>query len=265
MAAGLGKRRPAREVALITGGSRGLGLAAARSLLEAGAQVAIVGRDAARLRRSRASLEREFERPVLAIRGDLGAPGTAGRVVARALRRFGRIDTVIAAAGDVAVGSLAALDHGAWQAAFAAKFFGHIALFRNVETHLRARGTGLLIALTGATGYEPSPDNLAAGAVNAALQNAMKALANDFGPAGIRVLTISPGPFLTDRLRTIARRQQRAAPDAALAKRFARDVPLGRIGDPTELGALVRFLHSPHSAFLHGTTIVMDGGKRRSA
>lgn len=260
----LAKGHAGSTVALVTGGSRGLGLAAARSLLQSGVRVAIVGRDRKRLLNVSALLKREFGPQLLAIQADVAVHGTAKLVVAETLQRFHRIDTVVAAAGDVPVGSLESLDHGDWQAAFGGKLFGHIALFREVQDHMRTRGSGLLIGLTGATGKEPAFSNIAAGAVNAAFQNVMKALARDLGPTGIRVMTISPGPFLTDRLRTIAGRRGRIPSDNALAKQFSQDVPLGRIGEPAELGAIVRFLHSPESAFLHGTTIVVDGGKQRS-
>jgi 3-oxoacyl-[acyl-carrier protein] reductase len=264
MVARLAKAQAGSTVALVTGGSRGLGLAAAKSLLQAGMRVAIVGRDKERLHSVSGLLQREFGPHLLVIRADVAVRGAARRAVAQTLQRFHRIDTVVAAAGDVPVGSLESLEHGDWQTAFAGKLFGHIALFREVQGHMRARGSGLLIGLTGATGKEPTAGNIAAGAVNAAFQNVMKALARDLGPAGIRVLTISPGPFLTDRLRTIAQKGGRMPSDSVLASRFSADVPLGRVGDPAELGAIVRFLHTPESAFLHGTTIVLDGGKQRS-
>lgn len=255
-----------QQVALITGGSRGLGLAAARGLLASGIQVAIVGRNKERLRRTCTELENEFNLTVLAIHAELGTQAVARSVVARTLDKLGRLDTVIAAAGDVPVGTLASLDDEAWRTAFEGKLFGHIALFREAEEHLRAQGSGLLIALTGSTGYEPSAANIAAGAVNAALQNAMKAIAEDLGTSRIRVLSISPGPFLTDRLRTIAgaSRGQDAVSDAEVKEQFANAVPLGRIGEPWELGALIQFLSSRSADFLHGTTIVIDGGKLRT-
>lgn len=257
-------RSVGRETALVTGGSRGLGLAAARSLLEAGHEVAILARNPERLRTAQTRLQREFHRPVVGICGDLAAQGTARRAVSQTLRRFGRLDVIVAAAGDVPVGSLDSLSLKDWQAAFGSKVFGHISLFREAFPHLCKHGTGLLLALTGATGKEPSASNLAAGATNAALQNVMRALADQFGPMGVRVLTVSPGPFRTDRLRTIARRQGLRCSVDEVAQRFAKGIPLGRIGDPAELGALVRFLSSPQAAFLHGATIVIDGGKQRA-
>jgi 3-oxoacyl-[acyl-carrier protein] reductase len=261
------ERRLEGRRALITGGSGGLGGAIAEELAREGAEVAICGRDRGRLEQVAATVSAASGgRVVRVVTLDLAETGAAERTVAAAAAELGGIDILVNGAGAPADGRLEDLPGEAWRRSFEIKVFGAFDMARLALSHLRQSKAGVIVTLSGSLGREPTSGNIVSGAMNAALENGMKALASDLAAAGIRVVTVRPGPFETERIVTMMEhRSRREGISMAEARRLAQAaVPLARFGRPEELARLVAFVVSDDAAFLTGTVVALDGGGQRS-
>lgn len=248
--------------ALVTGGTGGLGAAIARELATAGVAVAVAGRDRTRLQEQAEQLRKTADVPCAGLELDLLKDGDAARVVNEAVAQLGHLEILVNCAGAPADGRLSDLSLADWQRSFNVKVFGAFELARAALPHLARSGAGTIVTLSGMRAHTPAPGAIIPGAMNAALENGMTALALEVASQGIRVLTVSPGPFMTARLGTIF---ERVAADSGMTaadvqSRQAGKVPIGRFGDPAEIGRLVRFLVSDEAGYLTGSVVTIDGG-----
>jgi 3-oxoacyl-[acyl-carrier protein] reductase len=247
---------------LVSGASGGLGSAIAFELARTGAALALCSRSVERNAALAERIRAQTARDAAAIALDLSAPQSAERAVEAAVHALGGLDGLIHCAGDPADGRLENVPPQAWRESFEVKVFGAFDLARAALPHLKKSGRGVIIALTGSRARAPMPEGIVSGAMNAALENGMKALALDLAEHGIRVLTVSPGPFDTARLRNAFDRRgaaSRSDPERLAAEAKQR-VPLRRFGEPLEVARLVAFLASSDAGFITGTTIGIDGG-----
>jgi NAD(P)-dependent dehydrogenase (short-subunit alcohol dehydrogenase family) len=255
----------AGNVALVTGASRGLGRAVARRLASEGARTIVCSRSAADLTRLAHELKADFNADAVVAAADLGSPAAADEVEKKVRRFCARIDILVCCAGASKGGRLDELSEEDWSASFAPKFFGTVALIKRMVPLMRKSGHATIVILTGSQGYEPRAENIIAGAINAALHAVIKSLANDLSGNGIRVLGVSPGPFDTDRMRTVIADRSRSfgiTLEEARQRTLAQ-VPMGRFGTPEELAEIVSFLAGNQARFINGTVVTADGGMRR--
>ena len=242
---------------LITGGSRGIGLACAREFLAEGCRVSIAGRDPQRLEQARAALGGG----VAGSCADLRDAAAALRLVDEVEARQGPIDILVNAAGAALRTPFAELQPQAWHAAMDAKFFTYVHVMDPVVRRMGERGTGAIVNVVGMGGKVATPTHLPGGAANAALMLASAGLAAAWGPRGVRVNAVNPTLTLTDRL------AEGLAADARLRGTTAEDVlrqseqkmPLGRLARPEEVAAAVVFLASPRAAYISGAILSVDG------
>lgn len=256
-----------RRRALITGASGGLGGAIALELARDGSAVAICGRDRGRLEALAAQIDNDNGAgPACVQIADLAEPGMAEAAVEAAAGELGGLDLLINAAGAPADGRLEELPGDAWRRSFEVKVFAAFDMCRAALPRLRQSKAGVIITLSGSLGREPAAGNIVSGAMNAALENGMKALAFDVADSGVRVVTIRPGPFETPRLATIIEHRSRrdGIPDEQARRLSQQGIPLARFGRPEELARLVAFVASDSAAFMTGTVIALDGGGQRS-
>jgi len=252
------------QVVFITGASRGIGRATAELLVGEGCKVAITGRDEGTLRRAVDELGGDGQ--VLGVQGDMTNPEDIERAVNETIERFGGIDVLVTCAGSSPGGLLENLTEEEWFGSLNLKFMGYVRSCRAVLPHMVERGSGAIVLVVGNDGLKPSYWEMTAGAANAADLNFASSLAEQYGPKGIRVNTVNPGPVDTDRWdgleKAFARDKgcdQQTAHELAVSS-----IPLGRICTPQEVANLVAFVASPRASFLNGAHIPIDGGQRKA-
>ena len=249
------------RVVLVTGGSKGIGLACAGAFAAEGARVAIASRSRDNLAAAEARL-RAKGHDVTSIAADLGDPRGAMAAVAELERRAGAIDVLVNSAGAARRHSPEELDMQAWHDAMDAKYFTYVHAMQAVLPGMAARGRGAIVNIVGQGGKIASPAHLAGGAANAALMLLSAGLAVAYGKKGVRVNAINPGVTLTERVTGRFEAEGRTAgisPDEA-RRRGEQSIPLGRYGTPEEIAAVAVFLASDRASYVTGANIPMDGG-----
>ncbi|MEM1315318.1 MAG: SDR family oxidoreductase [Pseudomonadota bacterium] len=247
----------AGRAALVTGGSRGIGLACARLLSQEGVRVALVGRDAARAEAAAAALPGE----AIGLGADLIDADAAAGALRRAEAALGPLDILVNAAGAARRTPPDALSPAAYRAAMDAKYFSYVNAIDPAIKGMAARGAGVVVNVIGAGGKLASPVHVAGGAANAALMLATAGLGAAYAGQGVRVVGVNPGLTKTDRVAE-GLKSEAALAGGTLEEAEARAVarlPLGRIAEPEEIAAAVVWLASPRASYVTGATLSMDG------
>jgi 3-oxoacyl-[acyl-carrier protein] reductase len=244
------------KVALITGGSDGLGYATAARLAAEGARVAICARRRERLEEAAAALRQGSGGEVVAVVADVASAEGCRRFVDEAVAAFGGVDILINNAGTSAAKGLEEIDDAAWQADVDLKLMAAVRLCRHVIPSMRERGGGAIVNATIVGGKAPAARALPTSVTRAAGINLTKSLANEYAAANIRVNTICIGLIKSAQWE----RRAGARPVDELYAEMGRRVPLGRMGEAKEYADLAAFLVSARGAFITGTAINLDGG-----
>ncbi len=245
---------------LVTGGSRGIGLACARAFLAEGARVSLVGRRREHLDAAIAQLKAEGH-VATGYAADLTDPGAALATVNAAWDAAGAIDVLVNSAGAALRTPFDELQPQAWQAAMQAKFFTYINVMDPLVKRMGERGSGAIVNVVGMGGKVATTTHLAGGAANAALMLASAGLAAAYGPRGVRVNAVNPSLTLTDRLAegfAVDARMRKISTEEVLRQAQAR-MPLGRLALPEDIANAVVFLASPRAAYISGAVLSMDG------
>jgi NAD(P)-dependent dehydrogenase (short-subunit alcohol dehydrogenase family) len=245
---------------LITGGSRGIGLACAREFLAEGCRVSLVGRDPAHMEQARSALGQATD-AVAGFCADLTDAAAALRLVEQVESERGAIDVLVNSAGAARRTPFHELDAQAWHDAMQAKFFTYVHVMDPVVKRMGARGAGAIVNVIGMGGKVAATTHLAGGAANAALMLATAGLAAAWGPKGVRVNAVNPALTATDRLAEglAADARLRNTTSEAVLKQAESRMPLGRLAKPEEIAAAVLFLASPRASYVSGALLSMDG------
>lgn len=250
---------------LVTGGSAGLGRATVDALVADGARVVVSGRDADRL----ATVAADHGAAVATVVADNGDPDTPDRLVGMARERFGRVDGAVVSVGGPPAGAALAVTDEQWRGAFESVFLGTARLVRAVAQAIGAdgaaredAGAGGAVALVLSTSVRAPISGLAiSNGLRPGLAMLGKTLADELGPRGVRVVSLLPGRFATDRVAQL----DAAGGDPTSARRAAEAaIPLGRYGDPAEFGRVAAFAVSPAASYLTGVALAVDGGALRA-
>jgi len=240
---------------LVGGASRGLGAAVARSLVAEGAHVAGISREAAAT---------ALPDGVQAIAADLSTDDGPGIAVRAAVEALGGLDGLLVNSGGPPGGSFASVDDATWERAIAGTLQGTIRLIREALPHLReGRDPSIVIVLSSSV-REPIPALITSNVLRPGLVGLIKTLVTEIAP--IRINGVAPGRFDTDRVRSLdaARAAEAGVAIEEIQAQTRARIPLGRYGDPDELGRVVAFLLSPAGSYLDGVILSVDGGMIRS-
>jgi citronellol/citronellal dehydrogenase len=240
----------AGRVALVTGGGTGIGRATAHELAGSGARVAICGRREEPLARVREEIEHAGG-DCLAVAADLREPDGVERVVGAALERFGTLDVLVNNAGGQFTAPAEEISDGGWRAVERVTVDAVWSITRAVAARAMIPAGGGLIVFVGFSPLRGIPGFAHAAAGRAAIANLASGLALEWSRHRIRTVCVAPGSILTEGL---------AGYGQAAVERWARSVPLGRLGRPEEVASLIAFLASAGGGYVTGTTIVVDGG-----
>lgn len=247
---------------LITGGSKGIGLACAHAFLEEGARVTLVSRDAANLNNALQKLHVHFpaER-IHTVAANLRDAAHALAALNSAEAAFGPVDVLVNSAGAAKRTPAPELTPEAFADAMQAKYFTTIHMLTPTIQRMAARGQGTVVNIVGNGGKVASPIHLPGGAANAALMLVTAGMAAAYGAQGIRVNAVNPGLTLTDRLHegfAAEARLQGIGQDQVMAQTVAK-IPLGRMAEPEEIANAVLFLASNKASYVTGICMSMDG------
>jgi len=253
------------KVVLVTGGSKGIGKAVARGLLQERAKVAICARTKSELDAAAAELAKGGGE-VFAVAGDLTREGEVQKIVDAVVTRFARIDVLINNAGAAPGGLLLDLTEDDWHRALELKFLGYVRCMKAVIPHMLRQGGGRIVNIVGNDGVKPIGVELTPSAANAADLAVTIALAEQYGRHNICINAINPGPVATERwdglISGIARVRGISVADAQ--KRAETSIPLGRICTPEEVANVAVFVASERASFMNGALITLDGGQRKA-
>ncbi|QNK74164.1 SDR family oxidoreductase [Variovorax sp. PAMC28562] len=249
---------------LITGGSKGIGLACALGFLREGARVSLVSRDQANLDQAKRTLVEQLADAasrVALYAADLKLPSEAIEALDAAEGNFGPVDVLVNSAGAAKRTPPDLLDAMVWHEAMEAKYFTTIHMIDPVVKRMGQRGRGAIVNVVGAGGKVASPVHMPGGAANAALMLVSAGMAVAYAPRGVRVNAVNPGLTLTTRLQeglAVDAKAQGIDMDEALKRATAR-LPLGRIATPEEIANAVVFLASSKASYITGAILAMDG------
>lgn len=240
------------RTALVTGGSRGIGLAIARALKAEGVRLKLVARDAERLNQVCGELG------AAALAFDLSRTESIGAVVEAA----GDVDILVNNAGSIPRGALEEIDGPAWRKAWDLKVFGYIDLTRAYLARMKKRGRGVIISVIGAAADLPDPGYVAGCMGNVALNMLTRCVGADSVRHGVRVVAVNPGPIMTDRFMQgmLWRAEQRLGDKERWPEILASDLPIKRAGTVEEVASTVAFLASDHASYISGAAIRIDAG-----
>ncbi len=247
---------------LVTGASRGLGLATARQLAAEGARLVISARDPDAIEAAAADL-RASGADVLAVPADNADPAAAARLVAAATRHHGRLDGALISVGGPPAGPIMATTDQAWRDAFDSVFLGALRLAAECARAIvagPAAGGSLAFVLSSSV-RSPIPGLAVSNGLRPGLAMAAKTLADELGPSGVRVNGLLPGRIATARLREL---DAGTGDEAASRARHEAAIPLRRYGEPEEFGRVAAFVLSPAASYLSGVMLSVDGGALRT-
>ncbi len=253
------------KVAIVTGGSEGIGKSAALRMAQEGARVVIVARRPQVLEQAAQDIRTATEGMVLPVPGDVSAPDTVGRVVKTTLDNFGRIDILVNNAGVSMAKPFENVTDEDWQGDFDLKVWGAVRFIRAVIPEMRKVGGGRIINVTNLGGRTPGPSSMPTSIARAAGIALTKGLSKDLAKDNILVTTVCIGVVKSGQHERRYARLKGSDPNLTVEEFYARTardrgVPLGRVAETDEAGDVIAFLASDRASYLTGIAINIDGG-----
>ncbi|MEO5665564.1 MAG: SDR family oxidoreductase [Nocardioides sp.] len=252
----------ARRVALVTGGSRGIGRASALALAAEGARVCVVGRDSDRL----GEVVDRAGGSAVSVDADLSTEDGCRRAYDACVESLGSPDILVNCAGSAGMGPVLDLRRSDIDDALRLKLHGYLTMSQLVAPDMRRRGWGRIVNVSGGAGASPTSTNLPTSLANVAVHNLTRALSDELAPDGVLVNVVAPGLTLTDRATDLFQAAAEASGrdvDSLIAEAGAQ-VPAGRAARAEEVAAVICFLSSDLCSYVHGSAVYMDGGARRA-
>ncbi|MCC6066300.1 MAG: SDR family oxidoreductase [Pyrobaculum sp.] len=251
------------KVSIVTAASRGIGAGVASVLAREGSDLVIASRDSARLEKLARELEAKYGVSVVPVQADLTKREDVRRIAEAAIRHFGKVDVLAYNTGPPKPGAFMELSEEDWEYGVRLLLMSAVWITRDVLPHMVERRQGRLIYITSSTLKQPIPTLTLSNVIRISLAGLVKTLAYQLGPYNILVNGIMQGYVDTERVREVAaaraQREERKVED--VIKEIEREVPLGRLAKPEEIGELVTFLASDKASYITGSLILIDGGR----
>jgi 3-oxoacyl-[acyl-carrier protein] reductase len=254
------------NVALVAASSTGLGRAVAEELAAEGCDLVLCARGAEALNATRDSIMETNGVRVLAVQADLTNSSDIALVVDAGLKEFGRIDILVTNNGGPPTGQFENLSQEQWESATRLTLYSAIELARMVLPGMKERQWGRILNITSIAVKQPVDNLMLSNSLRAAVTGFARTLANEVATAGITVNNIMPGYTRTERLEDLAQMlaDKEGISSDEFAERWAREIPMRRLGEPHEFAALAAFLVSDRASYITGQSIAVDGGWIRS-
>lgn len=250
------------RVALVAGSSRGLGRAIAEELAREGCALVLCSRDEEAIGNAAREISSDIGGDALPVPANLTDPDDITALLRAAQDRFGRIDILVTNTGGPPAGPFEAHSPDAWHDAIAQNLDSVLNLVRGVLPQMKKRQWGRIVNITSIAVKQPVEGLILSNSVRAAVTGFARTLANEVAKDGITVNNVMPGYTRTERLVHLAEHnaQTRGTDVDEAYSSWEKEIPMGRLGEPEELAALVAFLVSPRASYITGTSIPVDGG-----
>ncbi|HEX8849600.1 MAG TPA: SDR family oxidoreductase [Gemmatimonadaceae bacterium] len=250
------------RTALVAASSKGLGRAVAEELAAEGCDLVMCARGKEALEEAAASIRAASKRKVVTLAADLSNPDDVARVADTALREYGHVDVLVNNGGGPPAGPFESHSVETWAAAVQQTLLSTVALTRALLPGMKERRWGRIVNITSIAVKQPVDNLILSNSVRAAVTGFARTLANEVAPFGITVNNVMPGYTRTDRVTSLAAKNaelRKTTAEEQLAI-FERTIPMGRLGEPREFGAMVAFLCSERASYTTGASIPVDGG-----
>lgn len=252
------------RVAIVTGGSRGIGRETAREFLEAGVKVMTCARDGAAVAATREELAKQTGGDIRSVQVDMTKSDDVGRLVKETMSAFGTVDILVNNAGTMYSGRFEELTEEGLRSQLDTKLFGWMRAIRAVWPMMRDKKWGRIVSMIGGAGKEPDPYMFGSGMTNSALLNMTKSLSTEFAPHNVLVNAVCPGWVATDlwkRNESGLQKELGVASKEEARQLAAKKNALGRFGRPEELANAIVFLCSERASYITGVSLNLDGGR----
>lgn len=251
--------------ALVVAASSGLGAACAQALAREGAEIAICSSNTERIRTAGRKIEETTGKSVVALTADISDPEQLTRLLEEARESLGGIDILVTNCGGPPAGNFSDLTRDDWEKGFKGVLLSVLDLCRNVIPEMASRNWGRVVMISSVSARHPIDGLIVSNTLRAGLLGLVRSLTREYSGKGVLINTVLPGYMATDRLLELARERAAKAgiTEEALRKSWEQEIPMERIGDPSELGDLVAFLCSDRASYIAGTAVSIDGGYPR--
>lgn len=239
------------NVAIVTGGARGIGRAIALELAKAGARVVVNYAGRADKAKETVALIREAGGEGVAVQADVSQASDVDRLVQTAIEHYGKIDILVNNAGITRDTLLLRMKEADWDAVLDTNLKGVFLCTKAVSKGMLKQRSGAIVNISSVVGLSGNAGQANYAAAKAGIIGFTKSIAKEFAPRGIRVNAVAPGYIFTDMTETLAQE---------VRDEILRGIPLGRVGSPEDIARVVRFLASPEAVYITGQTLCVDGG-----
>ena len=258
-------KKLSKKVALVTGGSEGIGFACALTLASEGCNLVLVSRDRKKLEKASNKIKNKYKVRCLTIDGDVASPTLSSQVLNKIKKQFNRLDILVNNSGGPPMGSFLTHNDQSWDIAINQNLLSVIRFTHSAFSLMKKNKFGRIINILSILAKEPTPQMVLSSTTRSGVIAFSKSVSYDLGPHGITINNICPGGVLTKRFETllVTRAKQLNKKTKDFLKERTNTVPIGKFAKPSEIASIILFLCDKKSSIITGTSIIADGGQSK--